>query len=173
MYQSVLMNGQVLEDSLLWKNCPEDEKGNYEYLLDVIDWEANTDPDFHRNHFMRPIPVKPVEEMEREGYREEWICYKCKEVSAKRLTVFPGRTVMITDNAAYGIICIQGRGRFGTWKMESPIRIRYGELTNDEFFVTEKAAKGGVVITNESLCEDIVILKHFSENPDLPLNQEQ
>ncbi len=173
MYQSVLMNGQVLEDSLLWKNCPEDETGNYEYLLDVIDWEANTDPDFHRNHFMRPIPVKPVEEMEREGYREEWICYKCKEVSAKRLTVFPGRTVMITDNAAYGIICIQGRGRFGTWKMESPIRIRYGELTNDEFFVTEKAAKGGVVITNESLCEDIVILKHFSENPDLPLNREQ
>ncbi len=57
--------------------------------------------------------------------------------------------------------------------MESPIRIRYGELTNDEFFVTEKAAKGGVVITNESLCEDIVILKHFSENPDLPLNREQ
>ena len=44
MYQSVLLNGQVVGEDLLWKNCPEEEKGNYEYLLDVIDWEKNIDP---------------------------------------------------------------------------------------------------------------------------------
>lgn len=49
----------------------------------------------------------------------------------------------------------------------TPTLIRYGELTNDEFFVTEKAAKKGITITNESKTENIVMLKHFAENPDL------
>ena len=54
-----------------------------------------------------------------------------------------------------------------SWKLETPTLIRYGELTNDEYFVTEKAAKEGVVITNTSDTEPIVMLKHFSENPEL------
>ena len=49
----------------------------------------------------------------------------------------------------------------------SLLLIRYGELTHDEYFVTEQAAKEGVVITNPSLTDPIVILKHFSDNPDL------
>ena len=57
----------------------------------------------------------------------------------------------------------------GNWDIESPTLIKYGELTNDEFFITEDAAKRGVTITNTSSCEDIVILKHFAENPDLDL----
>ena len=168
MYQSVLMNGQVLEEDLLWKNCPEDKRGDYEYLLDVIDWELNTDPEFHRHHFMKPFPVSSEEEMKRRGYREEWICYKCKTVCAKRLTVFPGQSVVIVDHAPYGMIALQGNGTFGKWRLETPQMIRYGGLTNDEFFVTQSAAERGVRITHTSDCEDIVILKHFSENPDLP-----
>lgn len=169
MYQSVLMNGQILSKDLLWKNSPEEVVANedYEYLLDVIDWDKNVDPNFHKNRFMKPIPVKPVEEMKAEGYVEEWICYKCREVSAKRLTVLPGQTVTIKDAAPYGLICLQGHGTFGQWPIESPASIRYGELTHDEYFVTEKAAKEGVVITNPSTTDPIVILKHFSENPDL------
>ena len=169
MYQSVLMNGQVLEEDLLWKNCPEEEKGNYEYLLDVIDWDMNVDPDFHKNRFMAPKPVRDVAEMEVDGYREEWICYKSELVCAKRLTVYPGKTVVIKDSAAYGTICIQGQGRFGVYPIESPAQIRYGQLTNDEYFVTERAAKEGVKITNTSECDNLVILKHFAENPDLVL----
>ena len=52
MYQSVLMNGQIVGEDLLWKNAPGEEIGNYEYLLDVIDWERNVDPEFHKNRFM-------------------------------------------------------------------------------------------------------------------------
>ncbi len=167
MYQSVLYGGQVVEEELLWKNCPEEEKGNFEYLLDVIDWDANVDQDFHKNRFMPPKLVKQMDEMKAEGYIEEWICYKCDTVCAKRLTVLPGRTVTIKDNAAYGIICLQGHGKFGVWDMETPALIRYGQLTNDEFFVTEKAAKSGITIVNPSDCDEIVILKHFSENSDL------
>lgn len=169
MYQSVLLNGQIVGKDLLWKNSPAEvvENEDYEYLLDVIDWDKNVDPDFHKNRFMRPRPVKPVEEMKAEGYVEEWICYKCPQVSAKRLTVLPGQTVTIKDAAPYGLICLQGHGSFGQWPIESPASIRYGQLTNDEYFVTEKAAKEGVVITNPSTSDPIVILKHFSDNPDL------
>lgn len=169
MYQSVLLNGQIVGKDLLWKNSPAEvvENEDYEYLLDVIDWDKNVDPDFHKNRFMRPLPVKPVEEMKAEGYVEEWICYKCPQVSAKRLTVLPGQTVTIRDAAPYGLICLQGHGSFGQWPIESPASIRYGQLTNDEYFVTEKAAREGVVITNPSTSDPIVILKHFSDNPDL------
>lgn len=168
MYQSVLNGGQCVPVDLLWKDCPAEEIGNFDYLVDIIDWDLNVDKDFHKNRFMLPIPVMPAEEMREQGYMEEWICYKCKEVSAKRLTVFPGKTVIIKDSAAYGMICLQGNGKFGAWNLETPTLIRYGQATNDEFFVTEKAAKSGVTITNYSQNEDIVILKHFAENEDLP-----
>ena len=59
----------------------------------------------------------------------------------------------------------------GVWEIETPALIRYGQLTNDEFFVSEQAATAGVVITNASTTDPIVMLKHFGPgNPDLPLN---
>jgi len=166
-YQNVLMNGQVIEEELAWKNSPKKEmlKKNHEFLVDAIDWELNVDPDFYQHRFMAPKTVKPVEEME--GYLEEWICYKSDKACAKRLTVYPGHTVTIYDKAPYGIICLQGHGTFGEFALETPALIRYGQPTNDEFFVTENAAKEGVTISNPSTCDPIVILKHFAETPDL------
>lgn len=167
MYQSVLLNGQMVSEDLLWKNCPTDKIGSYDYLLDVIDWDKNIDPNFHKYNYMAPKPVRPIEEMKDSGYIEEWICYKCDCVSAKRLTVLPGQTITSIDNAPYGLICLEGHGKFGKWDIESPTLIRYGQLTHDEYFVTEKAAKGGVKIQNLSSTEPIVILKHFSDNQEL------
>ncbi len=164
MYQSVLYGGHTVSEDLLWKNCPDEEKGNFDYLVDVIDWEKNVDPNFSKNRFMKPVVIT-----ENEDYTEEWICYKCPEVSAKRLTVQPGKSVTISDAAAYGFILLQGHGTCGDWEIETPTLIRYGELTNDEFFVTEAAAKAGVTITNTSKTEPIVMLKHFAENPDLKI----
>jgi hypothetical protein len=169
MYQSVLYGGHCVPEDLLWRNCPEEEKGNFDYLMEVIDWDLNVDPDLYKNRFMAPIPARPVEETKSDGYVDEWICYKCQQASAKRLTVLPGKTAVIKDAAAYGLTCIQGHGKFGVWDLEAPTLIRYGQTTNDEFFVTEKAAKDGVKVTNLSNSEDIVILKHFAENPELPM----
>lgn len=169
MYQSVLYGGQCVPGSLLWKDAPKEEINNFDYLIDVIDWELNIDPDFHKNRFMAPRPVMDLDAMLEEGYIEEWICYKCLEASAKRLTIMPGKTVTIRDSAAYGFILLQGRGKFGVWDIETPALIRYGQLTNDEFFVSEEAAKKGVTIHNPSNCDPIVMLKHFAENPDLVL----
>ena len=71
--------------------------------------------------------------------------------------------------AAYGMIMLQGHGTFGVHKIETPSLIRYGQLTNDEYFVSAKAAKEGVVIENTSNSDPIVMLKHFAENPDLKI----
>lgn len=162
MYQSVLYGGQCVPEELLWKNCPDEDKGNFDYLMEVIDWEKNTDPYFYENRFMAPKLCR-----QSESFIEEWICYKCREVSAKRLTVYPNSSVTIKDSAAYGIILLQGRGKMGKWDIETPALIRYGQLTADEFFISEKTAKEGVTIVNTSKVEPLVMLKHFAENPDL------
>jgi len=138
--------------------------------MEVIDWDLNVNPNLLETRFMAPKPVKPIAEMEAEGYIENWICYRSAAFSAKELTVSPGQTVTIKDNACYGMIVMQGHGKFGVWDIETPALIRYGQLTNDEFFVSEQAARDGVVISNPSKSDPIVILKHFGpENPDLIL----
>lgn len=95
------------------------------------------------------------------------MCYKSPAVSAKELTVLPGQTAVVRDSAAYGLIMMQGHGTLNGMPLETPALIRYGELTHDEYFVSEAAAKRGVTIVNESDCDPIVMLKHFGpENPD-------
>jgi hypothetical protein len=168
MYQS-LVNEAIIPEELLWNGTPEASKGDYEALLDVIDWDLNLDPQMMQNRFMAPKPVMPLDQMKAAGFIENWICYKSESFSAKELTVMPGTTVIIKDSAAYGIIVMQGHGKLGVWDIETPALIRYGQLTNDEFFISEAAAGEGVKITNHSSTDPIVMLKHFGPaNPDLP-----
>jgi hypothetical protein len=167
MYQS-LVNEAVIPEELLWNGTPKEDIGNYDQLMEVIDWELNTNPNLLETRFMQPIPVRDEAEMAAQGYSEKWVCYRSDAFSAKELTVFPGQTVTITDAAAYGLIMMQGHGKMGVWNIETPAMIRYGQLTNDEFFVTETTAKAGVEITNYSTTDPIVMLKHFGPaNPDL------
>lgn len=169
MYQS-LVDDQIVPEELLWKDCPADRKGDFDYLVEVIDWELNVDPNFMENRFMRPRPVRDINEMAEAGYCENWICYRSPAVSAKELTVMPGRSVIIKDAAAYGLIMMQGHGTMGCHRVETPALIRYGQLTDDEFFVSEAAANAGVTITNESATDPLVMLKHFGPaNPELKL----
>jgi hypothetical protein len=167
MYQS-LVDEQIVPEELLWKDTPPENKGDVDYLMDVIDWNANVDPNFADHHFMQPKPVHSTDQMMQEGYIENWICYRSTAFSAKELTVLPGRTVTIYDQAAYGMIMMQGHGRMGIWKIDTPTLIRFGQFTHDEYFVSEWAAKKGVTIVNESESDPLVMLKHFGpDNPDL------
>jgi len=169
MYQSLVGN-LIVPEELLWKNTPEDRMGDVDWLMEIIDWEKNVDPAFAEKAFMRPQPVRPLAEMEAEGYVEKWICYRSDAFSAKELTVQPGCTVTVTDAAAYGLIMMQGHGTMGEWDVETPALIRFGQLTHDEYFVSEASAREGVTINNPSKTDPIVMLKHFGpENPDLPL----
>lgn len=167
MYQS-LVNEAIVPEELLWNGSPKESIGDFDSLMDILDWDLNVDPNTMANRFMAPKPVKAVEEMRAEGYIENWICYKSGAFGAKELTVLPGKTVTIKDSAAYGIIVMQGHGKMGVWDIETPALIRYGQLTNDEFFISEQAAMEGVTITNASSADPIVILKHFGPgNPDM------
>ena len=52
MWQS-LTGDAIIPEELLWKNSPAEKVGNIEFLMELIDWDANVDPNFAANHFMR------------------------------------------------------------------------------------------------------------------------
>jgi hypothetical protein len=167
MFQS-LVNDAPTDWSLLVRNVPQDRQHDLDYIVSMIDWENNVDPDFKSKFFRRPMPIKPMDQMEQEGYTEFWVSYSNRYFAAKELTVLPGRTATIRDAGPYGIIMLQGHGTMGVWQIESPTLIRFGQTTSDEFFVSASAAKEGVRIRNPSLSDPIVMLKHFGPNPESP-----
>jgi len=168
MFQDLVEDRPVPRE-LLTKDVPEDKHHDFEYLVGMLDWELNVDPEFMKHRFREPRPARDVREMEDAGYREDWIVYGCDDFCAKELTVYPGKSVTVKDPEAYGFILIEGRGTFGKWEIESPTLIRFGELTYDEFFVTQAAARKGIKISNTSTSENLVMLKHFGPgNPENP-----
>lgn len=166
MFQS-MVEGRYVPWDLLVKDVPPEHHQDLEYIIGMLDWDANVDPNFMEHRFFEPCPVRPVDEMAEDGYSEAWVTYSTADYSAKELTVHPGRSVTIRDAAAYGTIVTQGRGQIGVWDVHTPAMIRFGELTADEYFVSAAAAGEGVRITNLSPDENLVMLKHFGpDNPD-------
>ena len=169
MWQSLVADYLVVDWSLVVKDVPPEYHNDLDYLMSMLDWEANVDPNFKANHFTEPKPAGDPDAMRADGYQENWITYGSEWYSAKELTVLPGRTVTIKDPVAYGLICVQGYGRFGAPPISAPSMIRFGQMTEDEFFVTADAARAGIKIVNQSTTEPLVILKHFNPgNPDMP-----
>jgi len=170
MYQS-LVEGRAVPWELLAKDVPADKKHDFDYLLALIDWEGNLDPSFKDNHYLEPIPVADTAS---EGYVDRWVVYGRiggqRLLSARELTVEPGAKVTLKDNGAYGLIVVQGRGRIGKLTLECPAMIRFGQMTEDEVFVSEPAAKAGVTFENSSAHEPLVTLRYFGPevNPDAP-----
>jgi hypothetical protein len=160
MFQSLVWE-QYTPWELLIKDVPKQYREDLDYIVDMIDWEFNLDPYFYKNRFLEPKPVMSLEEMRDTGYEEYHVVYNSTFFSAKELTIFPGRTVTMKDEAAYGLIVIQGHGLFGELPIDSPALIRFGQMTNDELFVTVEAAKNGVRIKNESERDNLVMLRHF------------
>jgi hypothetical protein len=166
MFQS-MVEGRVVPWDLLVKDVPLEHHHDLDYIIDMLDWDANVDPEFAKHRLFHPKPVRPEAEMAEAGYSQKWVAYSTPYYSAKELTVFPGRSVRIPDAAAYGLIVVQGFGSIGVFDVETPTLIRYGQMTKDELFVTAAAAQEGVVVNNGSSVENLVLLKHFGPgNPD-------
>ena len=152
---------------------PEEKHQDLEFIVDQLDWEANVDPWFKKNHFLQPIPDSGNSG---EGFSDKWICYGdfkgFQAFTAKELTIDPGMRCTIIDRGAYSMITVQGYGNMNKLQISSPSQIRFGELTNDEIFCTEKAAKEGVVFENLSDKEPLVMLRYFGPevNPQAPAN---
>jgi len=166
MFQSEV-EGRITPRVLLTKDVLPEYHDDLDYLVEMLDWDANVNPNFAGDNRVFPRPVRPFAETESAGYREQWVSYGTGWYSAKELTVPPKRAVTIKDAEAYGIILTQGHGMFGTVPVSTPSMIRFGEMTEDELFVTAQAAQAGVRIENLSTTDPLVVLKHFGPgNPD-------
>ena len=170
MFQS-LVEGRQVPWSLLVKDMPPEKHHDLDFIISQLDWEANVDPDFKAHHYLEPIPVADTAS---DGYVDRWIVYgkvKGQQLfTAKELTVDPGARCTIRDNGAYGLICVQGQGRMNRLRLDCPKMIGFHELTEDEVFCTESAARAGVTFENTSATEPLVCLRYFGPevNPDAP-----
>jgi hypothetical protein len=156
--------GEVYPYAFLVENCPPEQQRSLDYILSLMDWDKNVDPHY-KKHYFRP----PLLAAQDDQHVEKWITYANEYVGAKELTVLPGQTVTVTDGAAYGCILVQGHGQLGGLAAEAAGMLRFGQLSADEFFVGEPAARAGVTIANHSRWEPLVLLKHFGPNhPKMP-----
>jgi hypothetical protein len=170
MYQS-LVEGREVPWSLLVKDMPRSKHRDLDFIVNQLDWEANVDPHFKDSHYLEPVPVADTR---KQGFVDRWIVYgkvNGQELfTAKELTVDPGVKCRIRDNGAYGLITVQGKGRMNQLDLDCPKLIRFHELTEDEVFCTESAARSGVTFENTSDVEPLVVLRYFGPgvNPKAP-----
>src|SRR4051812_34643415 len=143
MYQS-LVEGREVPWALLVKDMPREKHKDLDFIVEQLDWEANVDPYFKQNHYLEPIPVADTA---KEGAVDKWIVYgkvRGEQLfTAKELTVRPGGKFTVKDSGANGVICLQGEGRINKTRLSSPKMIGFHDLTEDEVFVTESAARAG------------------------------
>ena len=169
MYQS-LVEGRPVPWELLVKDVPPQYHHDLDYLVHQLDWPGNVDEHFKDNHYLEPIVAGGGADA---GYVDKWVVYgkvAGEELfSAKELTVNPGTRVTIKDNGAYGLIAVQGSGFIGKHRLHTPAMIRFGELTEDEVFVSFGAARDGVIFDNTGT-EPLVTLRYFGPdtNPKAP-----
>src|SRR5580704_2474845 len=165
MFQS-LVEGRPVPRSLLTQDVPEDKHWDLDYLADLVDYPANLVDDFKNKHYIEPIPVADTAA---EGYIDRWIVYGTiagqQKFSARELTVEPGARCTLRDPGASGVIVMQGHGRIGKLDVDCPSIIRFGQMTQDEVFISHEAALAGVTFENHSKTDPLVTLRYFG--PDV------
>ena len=160
MFQS-LVEGREVPWSLLVKDMPEDKHHDLDFIIGQLDWEKNVDTHFKEHNYLEPIVD---ESRSGDGYTDRWIVYGRVDgkqlFSSKELTVEPGAKCTLQDPGASGWITVQGRGRIGRLNLQTPAMIHFGELTEDEVFISHEAANAGIEIENTG-SEPLVSLRYF------------
>jgi len=158
MYQS-LVEGRMVPRSLLTKDFPEEFHNDNTYLVDALDWDKNVNPNYKDSNYLEPIVSE-----EGDNWCDRWVVYGKVNgdqlFTAKELTLQPGAKCTIKDGGAYGWITTQGSGKVENLTLQSPVMIRFGEMTEDEVFVTCKKANEGVTFENTGT-EPLVGLRYF------------
>jgi hypothetical protein len=158
MFQSIV-EGRYVPWSLLVKDVPPDKHQDLDFIVAQLDWEKNVDTHFKEHNYLEPIVAE-----QGQRYVDRWVVYGLVDgqqlFSAKELTVEPGAKCTIKDPGASGWITVQGSGRIGKLRLQTPVMIRFGEETQDEVFVTAEAAAAGVEVENTG-SEPLVGLRYF------------
>src|SRR5688500_3830813 len=169
MWQS-MVEGRAVGWDLLTKDVPVEKKQDLDFLIGQLDWEGNVDPDFKANHYLEPVTASGGPDA---GFEDRWIVYGRISgeslFSAKELTVQPGARATIKDHGCSGLIAVQGQGSIGNLPLRTPVMIRFGEMTEDEVFITQAAAQQGVEVVNAG-AEPLVTLRYFGpeQAPGVP-----
>lgn len=163
--QENIVWGEVYPKDFLVGNLPADKQTDIDAAMALMDWEANVDPHYRKKYYLPPLAI----DTGAADYSEKWITYRNDYFAAKETVVQPGKSAVLKDKAAYGCIIIQGHGAFGAYDdAECAVMLRHNQLSADEYFVSEKAAREGVTVVNRSGFEPMVILRHFGPNTDAP-----
>ncbi len=160
VYENIT-DGEIYDYKFLCENCPEDKMRDIDYIMSLMDWDANVDPHYKKTYFRPPVTLE-----ENEDYVQKQVAYGNDYIAARELTVFPGKTVTVKDGFAYGLIITQGFGKLGSYDCSTACMLRVGGVSQDEFFVSEKTATEGLTITNKSDSEPLVMLKHYPAYSD-------
>jgi hypothetical protein len=160
MLQAVTGGTRISKD-LLWKDvrAEDRERLGERFILELIDWEANGDPDFYDDHHLSPQPVEGAAA----GAEESWIFYGTTKFSGKKVVVRPGVTARLTDHGVHTVFVWSGRGTYGGREVVG------GRPGADELLVAHDRAVAGVEVRNDG-SEDLVAIRFFGPdvNPDVP-----
>ena len=160
-----MVQGEVFGRNNLVNSLPANEQNSLDAVMGMMDWEKNIDPHYRKHYYLHPLPVATGTP----DYSESWISYRNPFFAAKETVVPPGRTAVVKDSGAYGCIIVQGYGSFGAYDdAEAAVMLRHNQLSGDEYFVGESAAKAGVRVVNRSRHEPMVILRHYGPNSGAP-----
>lgn len=158
MYQS-LVEGREVPWPLLVKDMPEDKHQDLDFIIGQLDWDKNVDTHFKEHNYLEPIVAGSGD-----GWQDLWIVYGLvggqQLFSARELTLQPGAKCKLQDPGASGWITVQGNGRVGNLKLQTPAMIRFGQETKDEVFITHEAATAGIEVENTGN-EPLVSLRYF------------
>lgn len=171
MYQSIV-EGRYVPWDLLVKDMPEEKHRDLDFIVGQLVWDKNVDPNFKDNNYLEPIVDTA---RSGDGYTDRWIVYGTVDgrqlFSAKELTIEPGHKCTLQDPGASSWITVQGCGRIGKLRLQTPAMIRFGQETEDEVFISYSAATAGVEIENTG-SEPLVGLRYFGPDThdNLPAN---
>jgi len=149
-------SGETYPIDFLVENCPPESRDDLDYVLSLMDWEKNVDPHYRSRYFRPPLPYR-----QGPGWTQRWIVYGNPHLAAIETVLQPGASLMLEEPFACGCIVIQGHGRLGPFPCASATLLRFGQASEDEFFISHRAARDRVRIENQSTCEPLVMLRHL------------
>ena len=67
-----IVAGEIYPWDFLVDSCPDDRKRDMDYIMDLLDWEKNIDPDYRRHYYRPPIEDAQKRAIRRAGHRHHF-----------------------------------------------------------------------------------------------------
>ncbi|MCB0323199.1 MAG: hypothetical protein KDD69_06475 [Bdellovibrionales bacterium] len=146
------------------QDYPAAYRGDWEHLVNKLDFAANQDPNFVRDHMLPPIPAPSFSG---DGATGTWIVYgdflgeqKC---SILRLTLEPGASIKLPLETPAMFFINSGKGKVGKLQVKLHQSMQLGKLYPEIGFITQAAVDAGVVVSNKTGDKPLVLTLDFPQ----------